>query len=101
MPVNIKKCHILQVGTGNLKYDYEISGKLKSVHRVKYLGVMIVSNLKLSQQCKDAAGKANRMPGFIKRNFSFKNKDITVERGDKRDRGKQRWLHNLLRIYLS
>ncbi len=79
MPFNVKKFHILQVGTGRVKYDYEISGKkIKSVHCVKYLGLTIASTLKLSQQCKDAAGKANRMLGFIKRNFSFKNKDITL-----------------------
>ncbi len=79
MPSNIKKCHILEVGTRNLKYDYEISGeKLERVHCVKDLGVTIASNLKFSQQCEEAAGKANRMLGFIKRNFSFKNKDIIL-----------------------
>ncbi len=70
MPFNVKKCHILQVGTRNLKYDYKMAGeKLKSEHCVKDLGVTTVSNLKLSQQCKDAAGKANRMLGFIKKIF--------------------------------
>ncbi len=79
MPFNIKKCHILQVGTRNLKYDYEMSGeKLESIHCVKDLGVTITLNLKFIQQCKEAAGKANRMLGFIKRNFSFKNKDIIL-----------------------
>ncbi len=68
MPFNVKKCHILQVGTRNLKYDSEMSGeKLESVHCVKDLGVMNASNLKFSQQCKEAAGKANRMLGFIKK----------------------------------
>ncbi len=52
--------------------------KLESVHCVKDLGVTITSNLKFSQQCKEAAGKANRMLGFIKRNFSFRNKDIIL-----------------------
>ncbi len=70
MPFNVKKCHILQVGNRNLKYDYEVSSeKLESIHCVKDLGVTIASNLKFSQQSKDAAGKANRMLGFIKRNF--------------------------------
>ncbi len=79
MPFNVKKCHFLQVGTRNLKYDYEMSGeKLENVHCVKDLGVTITSNLKFSQQCKEAAGKANRMLDFIKRNFSFKNKDIIL-----------------------
>ncbi len=47
--------------------------KLKSIH-CQSLGVTIMSNLKFSQQCKEAADKANRMLDFIKRNFSFKNK---------------------------
>ena len=79
MPFNVNKCHILQVGTRNRKFDYEMNGvKLKSIQCVKDLGVTIASNLKFSQQCKDAAGKANRMLGFINRNFSFKNKDIIL-----------------------
>ena len=52
--------------------------KLESVQYVKDLGVTISTNLKFSQQCKDAAGKANRMLGFINRNFSFKSKDIIL-----------------------
>ncbi len=65
--------------SGNKKYDYEMSGeKLESVHCVKVLGVTITSSLKFSQQWKDAAGKANRMLSFMKRNFSFKNKDIIL-----------------------
>ncbi len=56
-------------GTTNLKYDNEMSGeKLESEHCVKDL-VLITSNLKFSHQCKEAAGKANRMLGFIKKNF--------------------------------
>ncbi len=50
--------------------------KLESLQCVKDLGVSIVSCHKFSQQCKDAAGKANRMLAFINRNFSFKNKDV-------------------------
>ncbi len=61
------------------KIDYEMNGvKLDSVQCVKDLGVLLASNLKLFLQCKDAAGKANRMLGFINRNFSFKNKDIIL-----------------------
>ncbi len=57
---------------------------------VKDLGVTITSNLKFSQQWKEAAGKANRMLGFIKRNFSFKNKNLILP------------LHNsLVRLHLE
>ncbi len=41
-------------------------------------GVKIASSLKFSQHCKDAAGKTNRMLGFINRNFSFKNRDVML-----------------------
>ncbi len=79
MPSNVNKCHILHVGTRNQKFDYEMNGvKLDGVQCVKDLRVSIASNLKFSRQCKDAAGKANRMLGFINRSFSFKNKDIIL-----------------------
>ncbi len=61
------------------KCDYEINGvKLESVQCVKDLSVTIASKLKFFQQCKDAAGKANRMLDFINRNFSFKNEDVIL-----------------------
>ncbi len=47
--------------------------KLESLHCVKDLG--IASNFKFSQQCKDAAGKANRILALISF-FFFKNNDI-------------------------
>ncbi len=52
--------------------------KLKSVQCVKDLGVKIASNLKFSQKCIDAANNANRILGFIKGNFVFKNKDVIL-----------------------
>ncbi len=52
--------------------------KLESIQCVKDLGVSIAFSLKFSQQCKDAAGKSNRMLGFINRNFSFINKDVIL-----------------------
>ncbi len=68
MPFNVDKCQVLQVGTRNKKIDNEMRGlKLKSVQCAKNLGVKIASNLKFSQQCIDAANKANRMLGFIKK----------------------------------
>ncbi len=79
MPLNVNMCQILQVGTRNQKYDYEMNGtKLESVQSVKDLGATITPSLKFSQQCKDAAGKANRMLGFINKNFSFNNKEVIL-----------------------
>ncbi len=46
MPFNVKKCHILQVGTKNLKYDYEMSGdNHESVQCVRYLVLRLRRNL--------------------------------------------------------
>ncbi len=79
MSFNANKCHILHVGTRIQEFNYEMNGvKLDSVQCVTDLGVSIASSLKFSRHCKDAAGKANRMLGFINRNFSFKNKDIIL-----------------------
>ncbi len=79
MPFNVDKCQLLQAGTINKKFDYEMRGvKLQSVQCTKDLGVNITSNVKFSQQCVDGAKKANRMLGFIKRNFLFKNKYVIL-----------------------
>ncbi len=79
MPFNVNKCQILQVGTRNPKFEYEMNGtKVESVQCVKDLGVTIASSLKFSQQCKNGTGKANRMLGFINKNFSFKNKTVIL-----------------------
>ncbi len=51
---------------------------MNGVQRVKDVGVTIASSLKFSEQCKEAAGNANRMMGFINRIFSFKNKDAIL-----------------------
>ncbi len=70
MPFNVNKCHILQVGTRNKNYEYEMGEvKLESVQCVKELGVTITSNLKFFQHCKEAACKANSMLGFIDQKF--------------------------------
>ncbi len=52
--------------------------KLESVQCFKDRGASSTSSLKFSQQSKDAAGKANRMLGFINRNCSFKNKNVIL-----------------------
>ncbi len=70
MPFDVGKCQVLQVGTRNKKFDYEMGCvELKSIKFVKDLGVKIMSNLQFSQQCIDAANKANRMLASLKETF--------------------------------
>ncbi len=76
---NVSKCHTLQVSARNQKFDYEVNGvKTERVQCAKDLGVTAPFKLKFSRQCKDAAGKTNRMLGFLNRNFSFNDKDIIL-----------------------
>ncbi len=61
------------------KNEYDMNGvKTESLQCVKDLVVTIALNRKFSQQCKDADGKANRMLGFINRNFFFRNRNIIL-----------------------
>ncbi len=70
MPFNINKCKILQVGSRNMKNDYEMSGiKIKSNYSVKDLAVSVTSNLMFSQQCNESIIKANRLMEMIKIKF--------------------------------
>ncbi len=79
MPFNTEECQVLQTGTKNKKYYYEMCAvNLRNVQCAKEPGIKIASSLKFSQQSNDAANKANRILGFIKRNFSFKNKDVIL-----------------------
>ncbi len=68
MPVNVNKCLILHVGTRNKKIDFEMNGvEINGVECVEDLDVSIVSNLKFSEQCKDAASIANGiLPSRVK-----------------------------------
>ncbi len=77
MPFNINNCQILQIGPKNRKMNYIMRGvKIKSIQLVRDLDVTVSSNLKFSRQCNEAVKKANRKLGLLKRNFSFKNKNI-------------------------
>ncbi len=79
MPFNVNKCYVLHVDTNKQIFNYEMNAtKIESVQCVKDFDVTVASSLKFSQQCKEAAGKANRMFGFISTNFSFKNKDVIL-----------------------
>ncbi len=65
--------------TRNQEIDYEINGtKLETVQCVEDFRVTVAFILKFSQHCKGDAGKANRMLGFINRNFWFKNTDLII-----------------------
>lgn len=74
MRFNVNILHILQVGTRNRNFYNEMNGvKLENLLCVKYFGIIVGSNFKVFQQCKDAAGKDLGFMSFMNTTFTFKN----------------------------
>ena len=79
MPFNVEKCKVMHIGHNNLNANYELLGhNIESVDREKDLGVLISKDLKFSQQCIEAERKAQKLLGYIKRRFSYRNKEIVL-----------------------
>ena len=67
----------MHIGLQNIKYEYKMNGKiLQKVREEKDLGVIINNDLKTSVQCLAASKKANKMLGFIARNFDYKSPEV-------------------------
>ena len=79
MPFNLDKCKIMHIGHKNKNEKYELLGKEnESVQRKKDLGVVITNNLKSSNQCIEAVKKAQKLLGYIKRQFRKRNKETIL-----------------------
>jgi hypothetical protein len=79
MLFNVDKCTVLHMGYNNKEYDYKLGNNLiRSSTTERDLGVVIDRTGKSSGQCILAARKANIVLGMIKRNISFKSKDVIV-----------------------
>ena len=58
---------------------YELLGKkIESVQQEKDLGVVITNDLKSSNQCIEAVKKAQKLLGYIKRQFRTRNKETIL-----------------------
>ncbi len=53
-----------------------LNSKAYNVLKTLALQLRLASNS--PSNAKDATGKANRMPGIVNKNFSFKNKDVIL-----------------------
>ena len=75
MPFNLDKCHVLHAGPANQEENYSLLGSaLSSVDKERDLGVVITADLKSSSQCIAEEQKAQKILGFIKRVFRYRNK---------------------------
>ena len=72
LPLNIKKCKILHLGSKNQKEKYVLEGNvIQETEQEKDLGLTIDKDMKFHSQCTMAIKKANRMLGVIKKSFDF------------------------------
>ena len=76
---NFGKCKCLQTGPGNTGMNYEMGGTIlsKTVKEKDY-GVTMNANMKVSEQCRIAASKSNRVLGMIRRNITYKENSLIV-----------------------
>ena len=70
----------MHFGARNNKFNYTMDGvRLEEVEVEKDVGVLVASNLRPSQQCSAAAGKANGVLGQISRAVSYRDKKTFVQ----------------------
>ncbi len=73
MSFNFDKCKVMQIGSRNSNYAYNMRGKpLPTVNEESYLGVTLSSDLKPTKNCKASCKKVNTILGFIARNYVYK-----------------------------
>ena len=79
MPFNLDKCKVMHIGQRNSKAKYELLGKeLGICNDEKDLGVIITNDLKPSKQCTEVEKKAQKILGYIKRQFSTRKEETIL-----------------------
>ena len=79
MPFNLEKCLVLHVGAANQEENYSLLGSaITSVDQETDLGVVIKADLKSSVQCIAAEQKAQKILGYIKQVFGYRNKQTVL-----------------------
>jgi len=62
-----------------VNYDYCIGNQqLDNTDMEKDLGIVITSDLKVSQQCSQVYAKANKILGMINRNITYKSREVLL-----------------------
>ena len=79
MPFNLDKCKVMHVGHRNGKAKYELLGEeLDICNEEKDLGVIITNDMKSSKQCIAVEKKAQKILGYIKRQFTTRKEETIL-----------------------
>ena len=75
MNFHVDKCYVLHIGHNNIQGNYNMSNQqLPTTDQQRDLGIIITNDLKWQKQTEKSCKTANRVLGFIARNFRYKNK---------------------------
>ena len=79
MLFNFGKCKCLHTGHRNWNVNYKMGDiVLGTTVKEKDLGVTISADMKVSEQCGIAASKGNQILGLIRRNITYKGKNLII-----------------------
>ena len=79
MSFNAGKCSVMHIGHNNMQSNYNMSNQqLPTTDQQWVLGIIIIKGLKWQKQTEKRCKTANRVLGFIARNFRYKNKELIV-----------------------
>ena len=70
MSFNVDKCFVMHIGHNNMKSNYNMSNQLLlKTDQQRDLVIIIAKDLKWQKQTEKSCKTANRVLGFIARNF--------------------------------
>ena len=79
MSFNVDKCSVMHIGHNNMKSYYNMSNQqLPTTDQQLDLGIISTKDLKWQKQTEKSYKTANRVLGFIARNFRYKNKELIL-----------------------
>ena len=76
MLLNFGKCKCIHIGHGNMDEEYKIGDAV--LGRTTQEGVTFSADMKVSEQCGNAASKGNQILGLIRRTIMYKEKLLIV-----------------------
>ena len=79
MSFNVDKCSVIHIGHNNMQSNYNMSNQqLLTTDQQRDLGIIITKDLKWQKQTEKSCKTADRIMGFIARNFRYKYKKLIL-----------------------